>query len=391
MIRRSGAHRNFTPSPWCGSIPKTGEAPEQRRPSLPPAAGRAAEVEEIDLPGLPLGQGPKRQYEDLPVEIPPGGALVFCSDGLFEATDWQESRLRLRSAAGACCAAGSPSLRRAILETLFADWRSHLGQRAAAGRHDRGGGAAALSQVRFPDGFLWGAATSAYQIEGSPLADGAGPSIWHRFATRPGVIDERRHRRRGLRPLPALRGGRRAHARARAQRLPLQHLLEPRPPRGPRARQRGRARLLPPAGRRAARARHRSRWRRSTTGTCRRRSTIAAAGSTPTSPDWFADYADRRRSGALGDRVPMWATINEPWVVTDGGYLHGALAPGHRSAVRGAARRAPPAARARRGGAGLSRRRAQRRIGLVVNLEPKYPASRPSARTSRPPRAPTPT
>jgi beta-glucosidase len=44
--------------------------------------------------------------------------------------------------------------------------------------------------ARFPDGFLWGAATSAFQIEGSPLADGAGPSIQHRFAHTPGnVVD----------------------------------------------------------------------------------------------------------------------------------------------------------------------------------------------------------
>ena len=36
-------------------------------------------------------------------------------------------------------------------------------------------------RVSFPPGFLWGAATASYQIEGSPLADGATPSIWHQF------------------------------------------------------------------------------------------------------------------------------------------------------------------------------------------------------------------
>jgi beta-glucosidase len=38
----------------------------------------------------------------------------------------------------------------------------------------------------FPPGFIWGSATSAYQIEGSPLADGAGMSIQHRYAHTPG-------------------------------------------------------------------------------------------------------------------------------------------------------------------------------------------------------------
>lgn len=43
-----------------------------------------------------------------------------------------------------------------------------------------------MKTIRFPTDFVWGAATSAYQIEGSPLADGAGPSLWHRFSHTPG-------------------------------------------------------------------------------------------------------------------------------------------------------------------------------------------------------------
>ncbi|MDX6743372.1 GH1 family beta-glucosidase [Actinocorallia sp. A-T 12471] len=40
----------------------------------------------------------------------------------------------------------------------------------------------------FPDGFAWGAATAAYQIEGSVTADGRGASIWDTFAHTPGRV-----------------------------------------------------------------------------------------------------------------------------------------------------------------------------------------------------------
>jgi beta-glucosidase len=224
----------------------------------------------------------------------------------------------------------------------------------------------------FPEHFLWGSATSAYQIEGSPLADDAGPSIWHRFAHTPGMIRDgdtgdvacdhyrRFHVDIALMAQLGLKAYRFSIAWARV--LPdgtgkvnpagldfyarlvdtlLEHGIQPM------------ATLshwdLPAA------LDDRGGW------------------LNPDSARWFADYAHvmfRRLDG----RVKLWTTLNEPWVVTDGGYLHGALAPGHRNRFE-----APIAThnllRAHAMAVHAYRAEGKHSIGLVVNLEPKYPAS----------------
>jgi beta-glucosidase len=224
----------------------------------------------------------------------------------------------------------------------------------------------------FPDGFLWGAATSAYQVEGSPLADGAGPSIWHRFSHTPGrthdgdtgdvACDQYRRYPEDVRLMAEL--GIQAYRFSIAwgrifpegtgrvnpagidhyQRL-VDTLLE--------AGMRPMVTLyhwdLPAA------LQDRGGWLEADTAR------------------WFADYA-ATLFRALDDRVELWVTLNEPWVIMDGGYVGGSLAPGHRD-LAAAPRVSHNLLRAHADAVRAYRAEGRHQVGLVVNLEPQTPAS----------------
>jgi beta-glucosidase len=228
------------------------------------------------------------------------------------------------------------------------------------------------SPFSFPDGFLWGAATSAYQVEGSPLADGAGPSIWHRFTRTPWLVPSGDngdiacdHYRRYEEDVRLMRG-----LGLNAYRFSVSW-----------------SRVMP-EGRGRINEKGLDFYRRLVDALLAngiRPSVTLYHWDLPEALDdrggwlnrdvasWFADYA-RVMFAALDDRVEMWATLNEPWVVTDGGYLHGALAPGHRNLFE-----APIASHhlllSHAAAVEAYRAEGKHRIGLVVNLEPKYPAS----------------
>ena len=226
----------------------------------------------------------------------------------------------------------------------------------------------------FPPGFVWGAATASYQIEGAWQADGKGESIWDRFSHTPGKIEngdtgdtacDHYHRWRediGLMQELGLRAYRFSLAWPR----------------------------ILPNGRGPANQAGLDFYDQLVDG-------LLAAGIQPyvtlyhwdlpqalqdrggwgnrDVAHWFADYADLV-SRRLGDRVQHWITHNEPWVVAFLGEWFGIHAPGGRDL-----RRALLAGHHLLLSHGLAleplraNAGASAQLGITLNFYPIYPAS----------------
>jgi beta-glucosidase len=190
-----------------------------------------------------------------------------------------------------------------------------------------------MAFFQFPKDFLWGAATAAYQIEGAWNEDGKGESTWDRFSHSPyrvakgdtgDVACDHYHRMPedvammhslGLqayrfsiswpRIQPSGQGTPNPKGLAFYDEL-VDELL--------------RAGIKPNA----------------TLNHWDLPQALEEQGgwANRASVDWFADYA-RIMFDKLGDRVAMWGTHNEPWVVAFMGYAGGIFPPGYEDSSKG--------------------------------------------------------
>lgn len=124
-VLRRGGHRNFASLALLLLDPVTGKALLSNAGHPYPLALSAGEVSEIEVSGLPLGQGPARRYEDISIQVPPGGVLVFCSDGLFEAVDWSSNPYGFERPQEVLRTLENRSAEE-IVEALLHDWQKHL-------------------------------------------------------------------------------------------------------------------------------------------------------------------------------------------------------------------------------------------------------------------------
>ncbi|MBO2521368.1 MAG: beta-glucosidase [Clostridia bacterium] len=181
---------------------------------------------------------------------------------------------------------------------------------------------------RFPEGFVWGAATASYQIEGSPLADGAGESIWHRFSHTEGnthngetgdvACDHYRRYREDVALMKELG--------LKAYRFSISW---------PRVLPEGKGRINPKGldfyDRLVDELLENGIEPFATIYHWDLPGALHDLGGwiNPEIEHWFADYAAVLFL-RLGDRVKRWITLNEPWCSAHLGYVTGHHAPGLR-------------------------------------------------------------
>lgn len=233
--------------------------------------------------------------------------------------------------------------------------------------------------LTFPQGFLWGAATAAYQIEGAAHEEGRQDSIWDVFARKPGAVADAHNGDVAC-----------DHYHRSAQDVALMQELNLKAYRFSTSW----ARCMPdgvtpnPDGIRFY---------------SRLVDELLAAGITPwlTLYHWdlpqaledkggwanretaerFADFAAVMHE-ALGDRVRIWTTLNEPWCSAFLGYAEGVHAPGRTEPAAALA-----AAHHLLLGHGLATRRLRARdpeakLGITLNLNVFDPAD-PSSEEDR--------
>lgn len=225
----------------------------------------------------------------------------------------------------------------------------------------------------FPQGFIWGTATSSYQIEGAWNEGGKGESIWDRFSHTPGRIDngdtgdiacDHYHRWREDIELMSWLG-------LDAYRFSISW---------PRVLPEGRGRInlagvdfysrlvdgLLEAGIEPFLTLYH--WDLP--------QALQAWGGWPArdTAKAFVEYADHV-SRRLGDRVKYWMTLNEPYVSAVLGYLKGRHAPGHADLGESLSAAhhlllahgwAVPVIRSNSSGTN---------VGIVLNMSPQVPAS----------------
>ncbi len=191
--------------------------------------------------------------------------------------------------------------------------------------------------MQFPKNFVWGAATSAYQVEGAVSEDGKGESIWDRFARTPGKVErdetgdiacDQYHRYADDIELMREVG------------LPVYRFSISWP-------------RIYPEGTGVVNSKGLEYYDRLVDALIEAGvepwitlyhwdlpQALHERGGWPSrdSADWFRDYAVTVTE-RLGDRVKCWMTINEAWVCAYFGYRDGTMAPGakdHRQALAAA-------------------------------------------------------